>query len=132
MKTIEIPIELLESIHEDLCDLKCAWSWKQDETRCGYVDAYKALEARIQEVGALLGYDKCIIFSAESDFRKTCDRKDVVEVAQAIWEVPEDYLPYQDATWADYHHHFLKYLWIRYPDGTERRLAKVVMEGKGT
>lgn len=59
------------------------------------------------------------------DFKKEVEEEDLVSVCWDIWEHPDKYAghplgePYYD---------FLKYLWVRYPDGEEIRLAEIVDE----
>lgn len=65
----------------------------------------------------------CMIFGSEIEF---CIRDiaaaDLQGAVKEIWEHPSKHWDVKDGS-EDAYYHFLKFLWIRYPDGKEERLT---------
>jgi len=56
-------------------------------------------------------------------FKKNCDISEIVECCQDIWDNPEKYSDYSGES---AYYDFLKYLYVKYPDGTEVNLTDIV------
>lgn len=91
----------------------------------------KVLPAEYSQKGytkaELFQCNQCIIKGCDeaSNFRKVVNLNEVEAVAKDIWNNPDKYSDYKKGSEASYYH-FLKYLDIEYPDGTEKRLADVL------
>lgn len=70
-------------------------------------------------------FQKCLIRGSEIEFEKFVAPEDVEKVCQDIWDHPDKYSDYQAESDSAYYD-FLKYLWVEFPDGTEKRLGDVV------
>ena len=68
---------------------------------------------------------QCVIFGSEIDFEMTVSESELKDTAQQIWDHPSTYCQVTDGSEESYYQ-FLKYLWIKYPDGREDRLADVI------
>ena len=66
----------------------------------------------------------CLIFGSEVSFKLFVDESDVVNKCKDIWNNPEKYSNYKSGTEEAYYS-FLKFLWVKYPNGEEQRLADV-------
>lgn len=62
---------------------------------------------------------------AES-FNKIVSEKDLVAVASDIWNNPDKYSDYKKGSDGSYYH-FLKYLFVVYPDGSEKPLGDIAI-----
>lgn len=66
---------------------------------------------------------KAIITGSEIDFSLEVPLSELQEKAQDIWSNPEKYYVF-----ADVWYNFVGLLWVKYPNGTEKRLADIVKE----
>ena len=66
----------------------------------------------------------CHIFGSEINFDKHVPESEIVKVCQDIWDNPSKYSDYKNDS-AEVYYYFLKYLWVKYPDGKEIRLAEI-------
>lgn len=65
--------------------------------------------------------DKAVIFGSMVEFNLRVAVSEVNKVCQAIWDDPGKY-----GRHGDEYYDFLKFLWVKYPDGTEKKLADIV------
>jgi hypothetical protein len=70
---------------------------------------------------------RCIIFSSDDTKQIWVEvlPESLVETCQDIWDHPSKYSDYQDRS-EDAYYRFLKFLWVRYPEGKEVRLGDLV------
>ena len=90
------------------------------------------LENRIQEMlaYAIEHQGSCRIIAAEIDFKTMIvPMSEIVSKCKHIWEHPEKYSSYAAGS-EDAWYRFLKYLWVRMPDGTDKRLADIAEKGE--
>ena len=67
--------------------------------------------------------NECLIFGVEDvDFLMPTTGERLISLCQDIWEDPAEFCGPLVDPW----NNFLKYLWVRYPDGKEERLADIV------
>ena len=66
---------------------------------------------------------KCLIFGAGYDFEKYVSPKKIKKVCQKIWNKPQKYSAYGGES---AYYDFLKFLWVKFPDGKEERLCNMV------
>ena len=73
------------------------------------------------------------IYGLESaeHFTHECPVLHVSYVCWDIWKHPSKYSDYQDNTEGAYYG-FLKYLWVHFPDGTEKKLSDIATEQEET
>jgi len=69
----------------------------------------------------------CEIYGTEIRFSEFVDEDLIVERAKEIWNNPDKYSDFKKGSDLSYYG-FLKFLWIKYPDGTERRLADIITD----
>lgn len=74
-------------------------------------------EKPVAQIAKIVGSE--IEYSAEISVSK------VEEICLDVWRHPSKYSVFEDGS-KDAYYRFLKYLWVRYPDGREERLADVV------
>lgn len=73
----------------------------------------------------------CTIMGSEIDFKPiSVPPWEIREKCKDIWKHPEKYSSYPAGT-EEAFNRFTKFLWVRFPDGKEERLADVA-KGKGT
>jgi hypothetical protein len=95
-------------------------------------DDYYSLVHALRHIADVINLDFMAveIFGADKASRFKMKVTDNVEsVCQDIWNHPSKYSEYQDNTDEAYYE-FLKFLWVRFPDGTEERLADCVLNLK--
>ena len=70
----------------------------------------------------------CSISGADGvDFQlDTIPEARLQEIAQYIWDNPGKHSDYAIGSSDDAYYRFLKYLWVKYPDGQEKRLADII------
>lgn len=92
-----------------------------EESLLSFVDKWIELEER---------KGKCRIFSSQSrSFNDIyVDESRVVVKCKQIWNNPEKYSRYKYGT-EDAYYKFLKFLWVKYPDGKEQQLADIANNG---
>lgn len=66
----------------------------------------------------------CEIFGSEIQFDLVVLPEEIFEKCHHIWEHPSDYSDYKDNS-EDAYYKFLKFLWVRFPDGKEERLCDI-------
>ena len=59
------------------------------------------------------------------DFKKNCDVSEVKEICQDIWDNPDKYSDHKKDSESAYYD-FLKFLYVKYPDGKELHLTDVI------
>lgn len=69
----------------------------------------------------------CEIYGSEIKFSEFVDENLVTERAKEIWSNPDKYSDFRKGSDLSYYG-FLKFLWVRFPDGTEKRLGDIVIE----
>ena len=89
-----------------------------------YADLIQSLRQRAQEYFKAFG--KCWIHGVEIEFEQFVAPEDIERVCQDIWDYPEKYSEYQAGSESAYYE-FLKFLWVEFPDGSEKRLADMVI-----
>ena len=89
-----------------------------------YADLIQSLRQRAQDYFKAFG--KCWIHGVEIEFEKFVAPEDIEKICQNIWDHPEKYSEYQEGSESAYYN-FLKFLWVEFPDGTEKRLADIVL-----
>lgn len=67
----------------------------------------------------------CSIRGTEIVFEQIVAPADLEIICHDIWDHPEKYSDYQNGSDGAYYG-FLKFLWVKFPDGTEKRLADIV------
>mgnify|MGYP001272942948 CR=1 FL=1 len=93
---------------------------KSDEAYAGLVESL-----RQQSKTYFQKFQKCLIRGTGIEFEKFVAPEDIEKVCQDIWDHPDKYSDYQAESDSAYYD-FLKYLWVKFPDGTEKRLSDVV------
>ena len=84
-----------------------------------YADLLTHLQARAKEY--FKAFNKCSIYGSEVDFERFVPVEDVKKMCQDIWDHPDKYSDYQPNSEEAYYD-FLKYLWVKFPDGRDERL----------
>ena len=82
------------------------------------------LTGKLFEDGTKLPFKTCVIKGSEIEFRKVVLEADLEAVVLDIWNHADKYSEFKADSDASYCQ-FLKFLWVEYPDGTERQLAAV-------
>lgn len=72
---------------------------------------------------------KCIIFGATIDFKISIAESKLYDKCSDIWDHPEKYSKYKAGSEEAYYE-FLKFLWVKYPDGKEQQLADITNSEK--
>jgi len=68
------------------------------------------------------------IFGSEISFERFCSNSsELLNLCKDIWKHPSKYSDYKDGT-EDAYYKFLRFLWVKFPNGDEKQLAKIVME----
>lgn len=73
--------------------------------------------------------NKILITGSEISFNLEVEECDIKTKAMHIWNHPSKYSDYNDGSEKAYYS-FLKFLWIKYPDGKEIQLARFVNNGE--
>lgn len=71
----------------------------------------------------------CEIFGVEIQFERFIHPEDLSAKCYHIWKYPSHYSDYKDGS-EDAYYKFLKFLWVRFPGGEEKRLTDVANEFK--
>jgi len=77
------------------------------------------------EIRPIKKQDECWIFGSEITFEKKVPVDKINEVCADIWNNPKQYCDYDGES---AYYNFLKYLWVEFPDGSEKRLVDVLEE----
>ena len=73
-----------------------------------------------------LGEKLCLIFGSEIESKKEIYPEDVRSTCKDIWEHPTKYCDsLKEDKSEEAYYRFLKFLWVRYPDGSEKQLARI-------
>lgn len=67
----------------------------------------------------------CIIFGSEITFNMTVLESEIYKKSQDIWDHASKYSDYKDGS-EEAWYSFIKFLWIRFPDGREERLCDII------
>ncbi len=67
----------------------------------------------------------CYIYGSEVTFKKYVPLEKIQEVCQDIWDNPDQYSEYEKDSDAAYYD-FLKFLWVKFPNGEHKRLDDLV------
>lgn len=67
----------------------------------------------------------CKIYGSEISFEKVVPLDNIVEVCQDMWAHADKYSEYQANSESAYYK-FLKFLWVKFPDGEDKRLDDLV------
>lgn len=94
----------------------------------------KFLASKFDKTAHFIGYEQFVpgrnikffeIFSSESDFKLSVPEDTYRMTVKHIWERPEFYTNVKSQS-SEAYYSFLKYLWIKLPNGEELRLADAV------
>lgn len=66
------------------------------------------------------------ITGSEINFLMEWSEETILDIAQKIWDNPENYSPYPKGSSESYYD-FIRFLWVELPSGKEKRLADVVI-----
>jgi len=69
----------------------------------------------------------CKIFGSEITFEILIEEDQVVKKCKDIWNNPQNYSNYKQGSDLSFLG-FLKFLWVKYPNGSEKRLSEIAVE----
>jgi len=78
------------------------------------------------EIRPIKKQNECQIFGSEITFEKIVSMDQVKDVCRDIWEYPNEY--FDCGGNVDAYYSFLKFLWVKFPDGSEKRLVDFIEE----
>lgn len=88
-----------------------------------YADLIQLLRQHAQKY--FDAFQMCWIYGVEVEFEKIVAPEDIRAVCQDIWDHPDKYSEYPAKSEAAYYE-FLKYLWVVFPNETEKQLVDIV------